>query len=94
MDLPQTSSREKFFGLPFSNGPGGTGIEVADHVDCAEALLVDGERGDAEIILRAERGKDAGEFRRLHLHLQAEGGADRLGDVNVVANRGLAVASQ
>ena len=75
-------------------GPGGAGVEVADHVDGAEAFLVDGEGGDAEVVLRAQRGQDAGEFGRLDLYLQAQRGADRLGDVDVVADGGLAVRAE
>src|SRR4029453_16565686 len=59
------------------------GIEVADHVDLLLALVVDGERRHAELVLAG-----------LPLGLQAELGRDRVEQVDVPANDRLAVGVQ
>src|SRR4029453_179600 len=75
--------------------PLGAGVEVADHVDLLLALVVDGERRHAELVLAGLEARDDGvELGRLVLGLQAELGRDRVEQVDVPANDRLAVGVQ
>src|SRR4051812_2396783 len=71
--------------------PQGAGIEVADHVDLLLALVVDGERRDADVVLAAlDTGDDGVETGRLPLDRDTELLRHRVEQVDVHADHGLA----
>src|SRR5215216_248988 len=79
-------------GVALLGPPLGAGVEVADHVDLLLALVVDGERRHADLVLARLDGRDElGELGRPELGLQAELGRDSREQVDVPADGRLAV---
>ena len=71
--------------------PRGTGLEHAHEIDGFHTLGRDGERRNADIILGADRRNDRIEVRRLRYGLKTEHIGERLCDIDIETDRGLAV---
>ena len=71
--------------------PRGAGLEHAHEVDGLHTLLGDGEGGDADVILGPDGWNDRIEVGGLRIRFQAEDVGQRLGDVHIEADGGLAV---
>ena len=73
------------------HGPCRSGIEMAYEINRFQTFLGHGERRNADIVLGSDRWNDRIEIRGFRIRFKAEHLRQSLGDVDIEADRGLAV---
>ena len=73
------------------HGPCRSGIEMAYEINRFQTFFGHGERRNADIVLGTDRRNDRIEVRRLRHGLKTEHIGERLRDIDIETNRGLAV---